>query len=283
MKKKWMQFALLLPILSSGCIAVRDSVQSVPPDLGAIILKKISWQTNTIQEAVADIATQCARNYPDRPIRFEVRLGGGREKNKWTEAGPNYFVFIPEDENANQTSRISFRARDITLVETLRFMSQIAFLDWWTEGHTVVFGHGNPVFQAPMRRYDANANDLLIQVLHHLLSDADARRDLSSYLFDPESDEKSPLRRVLLQTTTFPKAFKLEVPEPSVVMTDDFSNRQIGDLTISVHRFLDRGLKSKQVVLFITGPNISGGGWFTYIATRDRNKWNLKYRGCNDP
>jgi len=147
----------------------------------------------------------------------------------------------------------------------------------------VVIGDGERVFQTPIRRYDAHAHDLLVHVLHHLLSDPDAKRDMSSYLFDPESDAKPPLRRLLFETTTFPKGFKFAASEVFVVMTSNLSDRQIGDLTISVHRYLDRGADSKQVVLFITGPNVLGGGWFNYIASRDGNNWNLKYRGCYDP
>lgn len=274
---------LLLPALLAGCIFIHRSSQNAPPDFDGIILAEISWHSNTVQEVFADIGRQCARKYPDTKLGFEVRLASEWEKNNWSKVSPNYFVFRPGGDKDCYDPKISLQGKDISLGDALSLICMVAGLTYWTEGSVVVIGVASPVFQAPMLKYDSVASNLLTLALCHLLSDPDANRDLSMYQFDPSSDEKPPLRRLLLDTRSFPKHFTFAIPNVSAVMTNDLSRPEIGDLTVSVHRYLDRGARMKKIVFFVTGPNVMGGGWFTCFATRTDDKWKLEYDGYYDP
>ena len=274
---------LILPALLAGCASFHGASHNATPDLDGIILDEISWQSSTVQEVFADIGRQCARKYPDVSLGFEARLSGDRERNTWSEYAPNYFVFLPSGDKNCYAPQISLRAKDISLRDALSLICMTSGLTYWTEGSVVVVGVGSPVFQAPILRYDPVASNLLTQALCHLLSDPDAYRDLSSYLVDPSSDEKPPLRRLLLNTASFPKHFTFAVPNVSAIMTTDLHHPETGDLTVSVHRYLERGTRKKMIVFFVTGRNVMGGGWFTYYAIRTDVKWTLQYAGFYDP
>jgi len=277
-------FVTLCALCLSGCRSTH--VEPRPKkshDLNAIVLPQISFHSNSISEIVQFLSQQIRAKYPDSPIEFQLGAGKAREKGQWTQAATGYCVFMPDDQtNTEFGCRVTFNAEDISLYETLRILSSVAMLDWWTEGNTIVVDSDDPVFQAPIRRYDAQARAVLDTVLAHLVSDPEAKRTVDMYLGSFRDEGAAPLKRLRLQADAFPENYTPSLDSvPSLPASGD--DLLVGDLFVSVHRYLPRGEHGRKVVLFITAAGIGGGGWVTYIADNTSGTWQLEHRGCYDP
>lgn len=302
--KKWHIITLGLGALGfAGCNGTAETTRAVDPlpDLSGIILHEVKFQTNNFAEIVSILSEKIHEQYPNRiPVRLQLAADKTRRKGEWTPVAPGYGVFIPDNAGNKQSpseetggdtdavttpkntgSSITFSASGYSLLRTLNFLESCEVIEWWTKGNTIVIDSGDPIYQSSFKAYeDPQVKTVLSNVFATLISNPEARRMADDYACG--FNAKKTTQRIRPETNSLPRGFVMPMGFMNT-LPSSAGDLVSGDLYVSVHRYLIKGQHVRKVILFVTGRNVMGGGWCTFLATQTAAGWQTEYKGYFDP
>jgi hypothetical protein len=287
----------------AGCSSTFETTCAVDPlpDLTGIILHEVKFQTNNFAEIVSILSEEIHEQHPNRlPVRFQLAADKSRKKGEWTPIAPGYGVLIPDKRGDKQSPSlatggdtdaitapkntgpsITFSASGCSLLFTLNFLESCEVIEWWSKGNTIVIDSGDPIYQSPFKAYeDPQVQAVLSNVFATLISNPGARRMADDYACG--FNAKQTTQRIRPETNSLPRGFVMPMGLLHTLPSTD-GDLVSGDLYVSVHRYLVKGQHARKVVLFVTGRNVMGGGWCTFLVTQTAAGWQTEYKGCFDP